>query len=178
MTSEPRIPPLAPVDRDATTDELLQMVGESLSELNIFTTLVRHPRLYKQWVRFGAVLLNGSLPERDRELLILRTAHHCGCDYEWAHHLEIAQSRGLTAEEVAAVRDGPGSPGWSSWDATLLRAADDLHERSRISDAIWAALAERYDDRLLLEVPALVGYYHTVAFTLNSAGVPLEEKYQ
>ena len=154
------------------------MVGENLSELNIFTTLVRHPRLYKQWVRFGAVLLNGSLPERDRELLILRTAHHCGCGYEWGHHEEIAQARGLSAEEIAAVRDGPGWSGWSHWDATLLRAADELHDHSRVDDATWAALAERYDDRLLLEVPALVGYYHTVAFTLNSAGVQLEAKYQ
>jgi len=181
MTTQPRIPPLAPDDRDATTDELLQLVGTDLAALNIFTTLVRHPRLYKQWVRFGAVLLNGSLPERDRELLILRTAHHCGCAYEWGHHEEIAQSRGLNTAEIAAVRGGPESSewsGWSAWDATLLRTADELHEHSRITDATWAALAERYDDRLLLEVPALVGFYHTVAFTMNSAGVELEDEYR
>ncbi len=179
MTAQPRIPPLAPADRDDETTELLLMVGEELTELNIFATIVKHPRVFKGWVRFGAVLLHGWLPERDRELIILRTAHRCGCSYEWGHHEEIAQTRaGLTADEVAAVREGPAWSGWTQWDATLLRAADELHDDSRLSDATWAALAERYDERLLIEVPMLVGNYHAVAFTVNSLGIQLEPGYE
>ncbi len=179
VTAPTRIPPLDPADRDADTDELIRSsVGEGLASLNIFTTIVRNPRVFKRWTRFGAVLLNGTIPERDRELLILRTAHNCGCSYEWGHHVEIAQERGLNAEEVEACRVGPTWSGWSSWDATVLRAADELHEQSRLSDATWATLAERYDDRLLIEVPMLVGNYHMVAFTVNSLGIQLEDGYR
>ena len=32
-----------------------------------------------------------------------------------------------------------------------------------------------YDERLLLEIPMLVGHYHMLAFALNSAGVQREE---
>jgi 4-carboxymuconolactone decarboxylase len=179
VTAPTRIQPIARADRDADTEELLRTsVGDHLATLNIFATLVRHRRLFKRWTRFGALLLNGSIPERDRELLILRTAHNCGCSYEWGHHREIAQSRGLTAAEVDAVRVGRNWSGWSPWDVTLLSAADELHEHSRLSDATWAALAERYDDQLLIEVPMLVGNYHLVAFTVNSLGIQLEEPYR
>jgi alkylhydroperoxidase family enzyme len=76
--------------------------------------------------------------------------------------------------EVEAVAAGPDEPGWAPFDATLLRAVDQLHDDGVIDDPTWATLAERYDERQLIEVPMVVGHYHMVAFTLNSLGVPLE----
>jgi AhpD family alkylhydroperoxidase len=174
----PRIPPVHRARRDDTEELLRASVGDELADLNIFTTLVRHRRLFKRWTRFGALLLNGSLPERDRELLILRTAHNCGCSYEWGHHRQIAQKRGVTADEVEAVELGPAWSGWSPWDVTLLDAADELHEQCRLSDPTWSALAERYDDQLLIELTMLVGNYHLVAFAVNSLGIQLEDGYR
>jgi 4-carboxymuconolactone decarboxylase len=161
-------------DRDAADEELLAMVGE-LSRLNIFTTMLRHPRFFKRWVPYGAVLLRGSLPVRDRELLILRTAHRCHCVYKWGHHEAIATAAGMTAEEIERVRDNRVWSGWSGFDAALIRAADELHDDQRISDPTWDTLAERYDHKQLIELPMLVGHYHAVAFTLNSLGVELED---
>jgi alkylhydroperoxidase family enzyme len=43
-----------------------------------------------------------------------------------------------------------------------------------VGDATWAALADRYSDAQLLELCMVVGQYHLVAFTLNSAGVQRE----
>ena len=43
-----------------------------------------------------------------------------------------------------------------------------------VSDATWAALAERYDTEQLLDTVFTVGQYHTVAFALNSCGVQLD----
>ena len=43
-----------------------------------------------------------------------------------------------------------------------------------IGDETWVALAGRYDDAQLIELPMLVGHYHMVAYTLNSLGVQLE----
>jgi hypothetical protein len=36
-------------------------------------------------------------------------------------------------------------------------------------------LAERYDDKQMVEIPMVVGHYHLVSMTLNSLGVPLED---
>jgi 4-carboxymuconolactone decarboxylase len=56
----------------------------------------------------------------------------------------------------------------------LLRATDELHADACIADDTWDALAARYDERQLIELPMLVGHYHLVAFTLNSLGVQPE----
>lgn len=173
----PRIPPLPADQRDDVHRELLAGVainGADGDELNIFATLVRHPRLFRRWLPFGGVLLTGLVPARDRELLILRTGHRCEAHYEWAQHVRIALDAGVTADEVERVRSGPDADGWDPFDAALLRAADELHESSRISDPTWAVLAERYDERQLIEVCMVVGQYHLVAFTLNSLGVEVE----
>ncbi len=167
----PRIPPLPADERDEKQQELLAGVGR---ELNIFTTLVRHPRLFRRWSQFGGVLLTGLLPPRDRELLVLRTGHLTDADYELHQHRAIALEVGLTQDEVERVPLGPDADGWDPFDAALLRAADELHDGNRIGDATWAALAGRYDERQLIEVCMVVGQYHLVAYTLNSLGVQPE----
>ena len=169
----PRIPPLPREGRDPRTEELLAALRRpDGTELNIFATLARHPRLFKRWSAFGGTLLyGGELSPRDRELLILRTAWHCDAHYEWGQHVAIALAAGLAEDEVERVASGPEAPGWSDDDATLLRAADELHAASRISDPTWAALAARLDEQQLIEVCMVVGQYHLVAFTLNSLGV-------
>ncbi len=173
----PRIPPLPPEERDEQQRELLDGVSASSAPAaNIFSTLVRNPGLFRRWLPFGGKLLGGGkLPARDRELLILRTGWLCRAEYEWAQHREISKSIGISDEEIARVREGPDAPGWDPFDATLLRAADELHGDARIGDETWGELADRYDQQQLIEVPMLVGHYHMVAFTLNSLGVPLED---
>jgi 4-carboxymuconolactone decarboxylase len=160
-------------ERDAETQELLAGAGP-YAENNIFTTMVRHRRLYKRWLPYGTAMLYAKLPPRDRELLILRTAHRCHSDYEWIQHSRIAPDVGLTAAEVEQVRMAPGDGEWSDFDANLLRAVDELIDEHMISDPTWNTLAERYDDYLLIEVPMVVGHYFTVGLTLNTLGVQLE----
>jgi alkylhydroperoxidase family enzyme len=173
--SSPRIAPLRPDERDAQAQELLGEAGAPGSPAsNIFTTLVRHPGLFRKWLPFGGKLLAGKIPGRERELLILRTGWRCRSEYEWGQHVLIAQAEGLTDEEIGRIKDGPDAPGWDPFDATLLRAADELHDDSKISDATWDELARRYDERQLVEVPMLVGHYHLVAYTLNSLAVQRE----
>jgi alkylhydroperoxidase family enzyme len=147
---------------DDRQTELMAQVGLDGPTVNIFATLVRHPGLFARWLPFGGKLLAGNLPARERELLVLRTG--------W-----LGRTAGLTDTEIERVAAGPDAEGWDRFDAVVLRAADELHDDSFITDATWAALAERYDEAQLVEVPMLVGHYHLVSFTLNSLGVPLEE---
>lgn len=175
MSPAPRIKPLHEDELTPEQRDLLANIGVPISDagsLNIFLTLVRHPGLFRRWLPFGGKLLTGKLPARDRELLILRTAVNCDAEYEWVQHVRIGLASGLTAEEIERIKVGPLT--WEGFDAELLRAADELHEESVISDPTWKALAEQYDEPQLVEVPMVVGHYHMVAFTLNSLGVPVE----
>ena len=139
---------------------------------NIFTTLARHRRLFRRWLRFaGALMPGGVLPRAETELLILRVAHNCGSEYEWAQHERLGVVAGLDPQEVERVRQGPGA-GWSRRQELLLRAADELqHAERTISDAVWAELRPLYSDRELIELCMLVGHYEMLAMTLNALGV-------
>jgi 4-carboxymuconolactone decarboxylase len=171
VSGEPRIPPLPESEWDDDVRQLLD--GRAV---NIFTTLVRHRGLYRHWLPFGGkLLLAGRLDARERELLILRTAHNCRAEYEWGQHVLIGRQAGISDEEIRRLREGPDATGWSKEDATLLRAADELHRESEISDETWAQLAARYDEKQLIELCMLVGHYHMVAFALNSLRVQREE---
>lgn len=171
----PRIEPLpaAQWDPDLPLSSMLTAPGGD--PLNIFATLAHHPKALKRWLVFAThVLSKSTLSARDRELLILRTGYRCDSHYEWGQHVLIARECGITDAEIAAVVAGPEDRSWDPFDAALLRAADELHDQARISDATWAALAERYDTQQLLDVIYTVGNYHTVAFALNSAGTERE----
>ena len=142
---------------------------------NIFTTLARHRGLFRRWLWFaGALMPGGKLPRIDSELVILRVAHNAGSEYEWGHHERLGQKAGLSAEEVARVRDGAAAPGWSQRQALLLRAADQMHTGGRIGDELWAQLAAELDQVRLIELCMLIGHYEMLAMTLNTLRVEPE----
>jgi alkylhydroperoxidase family enzyme len=174
--SRPRLGPLPESEWDDEQRDLVRNAERDGRALNIYRTLVRHPKLLKRWGVFGAhILYKNSLPPRERELLILRTGWLCRCEYEWGQHVLIARACGLTDDEIARVKDGPEAAGWSDADAALLRAADELHADAFVSDATWQALSERYDAPQLLDLVFTAGQYHVVAMALNTLGVQRDE---
>jgi 4-carboxymuconolactone decarboxylase len=178
-----RVARISPLPEDQWDDEVrsildVRMAGTDvrLGDNNIFTTLARHQGLFRVWLRFAGWLLGrGVLPARERELLILRTGYNCGSPYEWGQHVRLSEQLGIDRETIVRVAEGPDVPGWSPADATLLRAADELHESAKVSPETWARLGEHYDERGLIEITMLVGNYHLVAFALNSLEVELDE---
>ncbi|HTX31134.1 MAG TPA: carboxymuconolactone decarboxylase family protein [Solirubrobacteraceae bacterium] len=140
---------------------------------HIFTTLARHRRLFRPWLRFaGALMPGGKLPRADSELLILRVAHNTGSAYEWSQHERLALTAGLSREEIERVRQGAAADGWSERHRLLLGAADELHSEKRaISADTWDALRPLLSDAELIELCMLVGHYEMLAMTLNSLGV-------
>ena len=175
----PRIPPKAVADLD---DETRQLITKTLQSpdgepLNIFRTLSHHPAVLRRFMSFGTeLLLKGALPARERELLILRTGWNTQSEYEWGQHVAIGRMVGLTDVELARVKAGPDADGWSEADAALLRAADELHAGSTITGDTWSTLVKAYpDEQSQIEIVMIVGYYHLVAFFLNTTGVEREQ---
>jgi alkylhydroperoxidase family enzyme len=180
MSPDPRIPPLPPEEWDGDLKRVLEAVPPGierrLGDNNIFPTFARNPELFRVWLPLGGYLLAaGKLSGRDRELLILRTAVNCESSYEWGQHVRISLDGGIEREAIDRVLEGPEADGWTAHEAALLRAADELHVGSRVSDATWKTLAETYDEAQLIEATMVVGHYHMVAFALNSFDVELDE---
>jgi 4-carboxymuconolactone decarboxylase len=185
-----RIPPLKPANWDAALTAAFQEHasrhpfrkggedGGTPPVGNLVQILAHHPGLYQAWSTFATELhLVRRLPERDKELAILRVAWRCQAPFEWGQHLKRALTFGITHDQVEQVTTGPDDPAWSDFDGQLLRAVDELHDRGTIEDDTWAALSERYDHAQLIELTIVIGFYHLMAFILNALDVPIEEGY-
>ena len=174
-----RVPPLPADQWDAAVDRALAVMlpeerrnPENAS--NILGTFVNHPALTKEFLRFNTHLLfNSTLPPRLRELAILRVAHRTDSAYEWMQHVKMGLREGLTEDDIAGVQRGDSA---DAFDATVLRAVDELLDSYELSDATWAALGERFDKRQRMDFVFTVGCYVTVSMALKTFGVELEKE--
>lgn len=171
---------LLPVPESQWTEAHREALGARArgdDTLDVFQTCLRNLELCRNWMAFTNYILSdrSSITPRDRELLILRTGYLCRSDYEWAQHAALGLRIGLSNEELTRITRGPDAAGWTPADATLLRAADELHRDQHISDATWTRLRERFDDRQMMDIIFTVGQYTIVSMYLNSAGVQLEK---
>jgi AhpD family alkylhydroperoxidase len=173
-----RVPPL-PADQwdDAVDHALSGMLPAERrnpsSAGNLLATLVRHPKLTRAFLRFNNHLLFSSLPARLRELAVLRVAHRSDCEYEWRHHIRMGREVGLTDEDVDGVQRGEASDGL---DLAVLCAVDELRDKSVISDATWATLAEHLDERQRMDLVFTIGCYGALAMAINTFGVAPDQE--
>jgi alkylhydroperoxidase family enzyme len=181
MTATARIAPGSRAEIgavNAVIAQVLRLAGGTRQPPNLFTTLARHRRLFRPWLRFaGALMPGGKLPRIDSELVILRVAHNCGSEYEWRHHERLGPAAGLTRAQVEAIAtdDAAGAPLLNDRQRLLVRAADELHDARALSDELWAQLSEQLSEVELIELCMLVGHYEMLAMTLNSLRVQPDE---
>jgi len=175
-----RLPPLE--EHEWSPSTRAQLVSSWLPEgeappkpSTVRATLARHETLFEAWDRFGAAIFNGTLPARDREVLILRTAWLTHCRVQWAYHEAPAARAGLTDADIGAIVEGPESAALEPWDRVLVKVIDQLHAHGTIDDATWDHLAAHYTDEQLIEVPLVAGHYLMIAYAVNSFGTPVPE---
>ena len=128
-------------------------------------------------MRFASHILGRStLPERERELVILRIGRLCGAGYEWGQHVLIAQRIGMTDAEIRSCVTGSDTPALSDLDRLLFLATEELHGDSHITDATWNGLSEHFTTQQMMDLVFTVGQYNLVSMALNSFGVQLDER--
>ena len=178
----PRLTPLPAgarsVEQQAVLDEISMVVVDGVRKPREDTAsleiLIRHADLYLAHLGVARKFLSdGEISIRDRELAVLRIGWLSQAPFEWGSHVVIAKRNGITAEEIEWVIEGSSAAGWSDHDRAVIRAMEELHFDSMVSDETWATLAASYSDKQLIELPILAGQYKTVAYLQNSLRLPL-----
>jgi alkylhydroperoxidase family enzyme len=171
----PRLAPLEPPYAPEVAAELAAIMPAGLEPIRLFRTLAHSPRVLRK-VRLAGLLDRGPLPRRDRELVILRTCARCGCAYEWGVHAAFFAARvGLGPAELTATVNGAAhDPALGPRERALFAMVDELHETARLSEAAWSALEAHFAPEQIVELLALAGFYHAIAFLANGLRVEPE----
>jgi hypothetical protein len=171
----PRIPLAAPPYAPAVQAALDRIMPPGVPPLALFRALAVNERVFLR-VMAGGLLDRGSIPLRERELVIDRTCWRCGAEAEWGVHVTWFGPKAALAEaEIAALCSDPLPDGvFSPRERLLLRMCDALHATSRIDDDLWSALAAEWRPDQLVELVVLAGYYHAISFVVNAFAIAPE----
>src|SRR5882672_7446744 len=173
--SNARIAPVEPPFSEPVRAALDRIMPEGVPPLTLFRTLAVNERVFLRTMAAG-LLDKGSITLREREIVILRTCARLGSEYEWGVHVTFFGSRAgfsdteVTATEMPRCDNAP----FSGRELTLLQAVDDLVDQRTWSEATFATLSSEWTPEQLVEIVALVGFYHLIAFTTNAFRIPPE----
>lgn len=137
--------------------------------LGPFGPMLLSPTIGERLQALGsAVRFESGLSPREREIVILTVAAVTDCAFERYAHERVGEVAGLSANEIAALRDGV----FYSHDAREQSAYEMvgrlLEAYGHVSDAVFEGARALLSDATLYEVVVTVGFYLTIAMTLNA----------
>lgn len=159
--------------------EMQKLAEGPIGPVNVMKALMHHPDLFRRWSIFANhFLFKGELPDRAREIAILRVAWLTDCEYEWAQHVVISgKVCGFGPGELRDVQVGASAGRWSVGEKAILRLTDGLVAGPRVSDRTWDHVVANWNEKQTLEAIALVGNYVMLAMALNAVAVPVDPGY-
>jgi alkylhydroperoxidase family enzyme len=162
-----RISPVDPPYSEPVAAALAAVMPPGVPPLALFRTLAVNERVFLRVMAAG-LLDRGSISLREREIAIDRTCWRCGAEYEWGVHVAFFGPRAnLTADEVRALCTDDAA-GFSPRERLVIALCDELHATATIGEALWRELAAIWEPAQLVELVALAGFYHLIAFAVNA----------
>lgn len=133
--------------------------------------------VYEGFSQFGGALISGSdLPDKLREIAILRSGYVCGSKYETWQHEALGRFVGLTDAQIDAVRNGDiASPSLNEEEQAVLAFADDVIQNVRASDETLAGVRKFLTDSQVIDLILVTGAYLMVSRFLETTGVEFDE---
>jgi len=171
-----RIPILKESELNAAQQRVYDEISESRNGhvLELFMALLHSPVVADHAQRLGAFHRHhSSLSTRLVEISVLTTAKHWSSSYAWHHHDRYARDCGIETEVIDAIREGKEPALAASDDAAVYAYTRELLENRHVSDETYRAAWDELGATGVVELTALIGYYTTVAMTLNEHQVPL-----
>ena len=165
---------LKPLSDSDWPDSITEMKSGFAGNLNVYRTMAHHPDLLRAWETLREHIVNQTaLGSQLSEVVILRTGHRLGSNYEWAQHIDRARKRGLKDKRIASIA-GPLAD-MDPDDILLCCAVDELIDENRISNGSAAAVIAQFGKTALFDLIATVGFYATLGWIVLTCDVPLDE---
>jgi len=132
--------------------------------LNVFRVLAHCPDVGRDVLRLGnSILMKGKVDRRLRELAILRVADLMKANYEWTHHLRVANMVGVPQNQIDAVYDWPSSDLFNDQERAVLKYTDEVTNQVRVSDDTFQAVRAFLSEEQIVELTVAIGYYGRIS---------------
>lgn len=172
----PRLPPVKPED---FTEDMRAFFGKwaggffsNAARNPPLMTFAHHPHLADVFSQFNIHLLTtNTLPVKQRQIAIMRTAWVTKATYMWSSHLNTSRLAGLSDDMYAPIQNGADDPYFTPFESAVVRATDELVFDHEVSDASWQTLMAEWDNRQMLDFLFTVGGYVLSAGVMRSARI-------
>jgi alkylhydroperoxidase family enzyme len=145
---------------------------------NLYHCLANHPRLVAAWSDFSRALRHDTrTPRALRELVILRGAQLMRSEYEWAQHLKMARSAGISDAQIAELASWKTSQLFDAREKAALLLAESV-TNGRVTDDVYAEAMRHFDHHDYVELSVTAAFYAMVGRMLDAMGVQLEPDFK
>jgi len=181
-TKEEVIVSVSYVERDQANAETVAFYdkaeGRFQALLNIFKVFGHQPEYGTVFTdMIMAVLKDGVLDWKTKELLILKATQRNECQYCVVQHERVSNMLGIPDEKIADL-DGDKyktSPHFSEGEKALLDFTVQIGEdANRVSKALWERLHEHWSEPQIVDAAFVITIYIAVSKFGDALGVELE----
>ena len=107
------------------------------------------------------------LQPRLAEFAILCTARMWRAQYEWFAHAPLAEKAGVKPQTIADLRAGRPLKRAAKDERAIYEFVKELYKTRRVKDRTYARVRAFLDDRAMVELVGILGYYTLISMALN-----------
>ena len=142
----------------------------------VVKALANSPGLATKVFPLANYFMNQSaLDPRIRELAVLMLMKRCDCEYGFVRHIDIAKRCGLSQEQIDNIGNYQSSSLFSPEDKVILRYAEELTQKARVDDALYAQAEKLVGRQHIVDLTGAIAFWNMMARNLNALQVTLEK---
>lgn len=165
---------------DLTQPEISQLVTQIRAErgsvIELYQMLLHSPAIAQGWLNhLTGIRLKSKIPGDLRELIIMRVAILNKAPYEADQHAPIALQEGLSQAQLDALEDWPAAGAlFTAPQRAVLAYTDAMTLHIQVPQAVYEAVAQQFNQQLLVEITATIATYNMVSRFLEALQIHTE----
>jgi 4-carboxymuconolactone decarboxylase len=152
------------------------LAGDRGSLNGPYNVFLRSPEMGDLAQKFGDYTrFHSTVPRKLNEFAIIITARYWNAQYEWWSHRKFALDAGLGPEVIEAVAAGKRPATMKPDEEIVYNFCTEMLDTKQVSDANFEAAKAKLGEQGVVDLVAVMGYYHFVSMILNLDRYPLPE---
>lgn len=155
-----------------------RIIAERGSILHLYRMLMQSTPVAEGWLNYlTAIRQKTSLDGAIREMVIMRIAHLNRAPYEADQHAPIALKEGMHQKQLDALSDkNVPADLFTQQQLDVLAYTDAMTLSVQVSDAVFQAVSQHFNEREIVELTATVAAYNMVSRFLEALDIHSDDK--